>query len=145
MNIKKIVIILIFAIAIIGITPVYAALNGNVTTLDQTNDSNLHVFVITSNIGMKTKDPWTYKFASERKKEINTVNKAVISINGYKAITFKKPVKGWKTHKELDYTDYTEKYFKLKGKTLNKNFSIKLYANGKLIKTSKGKIKYPRQ
>jgi hypothetical protein len=48
---------------------------------------------------LETKDPWTYKFASERKKEINTVNKAVFSINGYKAITFKKPLRNGKLAK----------------------------------------------
>jgi hypothetical protein len=132
MNIKKILVLSIFAIAIIGIiAPINAALNGYVEMESTPYISGKLCLSIDSNIGMKDKNPYTLKCVSERQKEINTVKKVIITIKGYKPITIKKPTKGW----------VNLKYFSVKGNTNNKDYSMKLYdKNNKLLKNIKGKL-----
>ena len=76
-------------------------------------------------------------------------NKITVSIKGYRTITFKKPVKGWKQQKVLDAV-YFDKYFKIKGdpKKLNnkKDYTLKFYnKKGKLLKTKKDKLYLPQK
>jgi hypothetical protein len=132
-------VLLLFTIAIVGIiAPVEAKLNAEAYSSVYLIEGKSGVSLsISSNIGdKKTFD--SSKNQAARKKEINNVNKMVISIKGYKAITFKKPKKGWK----MEYKNYyTHKYFSVKGKAAEKNYSIKFYnKKGKLIKNIKGKI-----
>ena len=136
MNIKKILILLIFAIAIVGIiTPVSAELYPNLI-IDSLKEDN-----------GKTK---LYLYGhSDTKKELNNVNKITVSIKGYQTITFKKPAKGWKQQKVPDGA-YFEKYFKIKGnpKKLDnkKDYILKFYnKKGKLLKTEKGKLYHPER
>ena len=137
MDIKKILVLLIFAIAIVGIVaPINAALECQVTTDDKKpNKGKNNVFVfVTSDIGLYDDDGHTKKYKSKRKKELNNINKIVLSIKGHKTTTLKKPAKGWK----VDYAcESFSKELSLKGSAVyKKNYSIKFYdKNNKLLKT----------
>jgi len=147
MNIKQILILLIFLIAIIGIiAPASAKLEPNLELESaKTVKSKTKLFItINSDIGNKNKKTFysSKEYTSKRKNELNRVNKAVISIKGYKTITIKKPAKGWKKgDKNFLYFDKT---FTVKGKAdkiNNKGYTIKLYdMNNKLIKNKKGRV-----
>ena len=83
------------------------------------------------------------KYKSARKKEINKVNKAVLTIKGYKPITAKKPAKGWK----FNGGDFATHHFIVKNHLKNldgKPYTLKLYdKRGKLLSNHKyGKMNY---
>jgi len=131
-NIKKILVLTFMLIAIVGIiAPADAKLYTGVgiDSLKADNGKTKLEFFVQS---YGAKNP---------KKELNNVYKAVVSIEGYKSITFKKPVKGWKQYKQYGKTVFN-KYFKIKGQPkkldFKKKYTIKLYnKKGKLIKTEK--------
>ena len=142
MNIKKILILLIFTIAIIGIiTPTEAKLDSNLE-LERSEiiKDNKFILYINSDIGMKTKNHDSDYYANKRKTELNNINKAVVTIKGYKTINYKKPAKGWKLDK---YAYYIEKSFeaKVNVEDIGDDYSIKFYDNkNKLFKNKKGKV-----
>ena len=147
MNIKKILIILLFSIAIVTIiSPVTGKLEGQVgvDSLKEFDGKTKLNLVVRSNIGESSKNFNSMQAISKRKKELNNVNKVIITIEGYKPITFKKPVKDWKLKSKGEYYKlyYFEKSFLVKGKPkdldFKKSYSMKLYdKKGKLIKTEK--------
>ena len=143
MNIKKIVVLLLLLVAIIGIiTPASATLSSSLSPITEHKGKTEISFITSSDIGSDKKNWDSAKYVSKRKAELNKVNKIVVTINGYKPITYKKPVKGWKIAKEGYYRDIIT----IKGteKTLTgKDYYVKLYdKNNKLIKDkSKGKGK----
>ena len=138
MNFKKLLVLLLFAIAIIGII---APVNANLEAFSgiyELNKGKAKVYLyVNSNIGSNAKDYDSANYVSKRKAELNNVNKVVVSIKGYTPKNFKKPSKGWKTGK---YGDQFEKIFSVKGNPLGKSYSIKLYnKNNKLLKQVNGK------
>jgi len=145
MNIKKIVVLLLFLVAIIGIiSPVNAALNGNVGGYPDAKAINgkvqLYTFVY-SDIGKESENSDASKYVSARKVELNKVNKAVVTIKGYKPVTLTKPSKGWAINKKYGYAYMP---FKVAGTVKSlafKSYTLKLYdKSNKLIKDkSKGK------
>jgi hypothetical protein len=140
MTIKKILVLLIFAIAIVGIiAPVNAALNVDwFFTYEKKpiNGKNGVDLMFSSNIGKNTKDPHAKKYVDQRKRELNKVNKVVVTVRGHKTTTFKKPSKGWND----DYG--VMKSFSLKGSAVyKKDYSVKLYdKNNKVLKSKRGKV-----
>ena len=145
MNFKKLLVLLVFAIAIIGIiAPAEAKLTvgGPSTYYDKPiNGKSLLGFVVSSDIGIDSDDEGSANDVSKRKAELNNVNKVVVSIKGYKDVTFKKPAKGWKTsYKSWEFT----KTFSVKGNPIKKSYTVKLYdKKNKSIKAldQKGKIR----
>ena len=143
MNIKKILILLIFAIAIIGIiTPTEAKIDSNLE-LEKSFmiKDNKFILYVSSDIGMKSKNHDSVYYANKRKTELNKINKAVVKIEGYeKNITFKKPSQGWKLDK---YAYSIEKTFPTNVDTdkVGFDYSIKFYdKKNKLLKNKKGNI-----
>ena len=143
MNIKKVLVLSLFAIVLIVIlAPVNAKLDSNLETysLKEFNGKTNLILQVYSDIGMKNKDYYLSKYSSKRKTELNKVNKVNVKINGYKTVTFKKPIKGWKS----DYYAYSfDMSFLIKGKSkniANRDCSIEIYDKNKLIKTKKGKV-----
>ena len=137
MNMKKILILLIFAIAIVGIiAPAEAKYTAGMNPISQ-KTSHLHV---DSDIGMKSKNWNSAKYVSKRKAEVNKINKIVITIKGTKDKTIKKPAKGWKSKTITGAGFY-------KALTINnpdgKKYSIKFYnKKNKVIYTKKGELFY---
>ena len=117
MNTKKILILLIFAIAIVGIiTPASAELYPNLIIDSlKADNGNTKLYLYGS---------------SDTKKELDNVNKITVSIKGYETITFKKHAKGWKQQK-VPGAVYFEKYFKIEGNP--KKLNNKDYCYDKLI------------
>ena len=128
MNIKKIFILLLFLVAIIGIVaPVNAVFDGSVgyTSTKVVNGKTSMSLFVASNVGTK---------------ELNTINKISVKVKGYKAVTFKKPAKGWDVH-----GTHFDKKFTLnekQPKNVNKkDYSIKFYdKKNKLLKDKRGKV-----
>ncbi|MDR2967727.1 MAG: transglutaminase-like domain-containing protein [Methanobacteriaceae archaeon] len=144
MNIKKMFLVSLVLIAMIWIiTPVNGKLDSTLElesskTFNGKTELNLQVY---SNIGMKNKNYYSYNYIFKRKTELNKINKVLVTIKGYKTITFKKPVKGWNS----DFYGYSfDVSFLVKGKTkniANKDCSIELYdKKNKLIKNKKSKV-----
>ena len=83
-----------------------------------------------------------YSSSVKAKAELGNVNKVVVTVKGYKTMTFKKPVNGWKLYKR--YYHGITKTFNIAGKPKNlvaKNYSIKVYnKNGKIIKAEQGRL-----
>jgi hypothetical protein len=97
MNFKKILMLLLFIIAIIGITsPVEAKLDSNIEieSLKMINDKTKLILDVVSDIGVKNKNPDSANLISKRKAELNKVNKITVTIKGHNTISFKKPNKG---------------------------------------------------
>ena len=142
MNIKKILVLLLFLIAIVGIiTPVNATLKVDylfTTEKKPINGENEMSLGFSTNIGMNAKDPYAKKYVAERKKELNSVNKVVITIKGHKTTIFKKLAKGWDNYDG----PIVMKFFSLKGSAVyKKDYSVKLYdKNNKIVKSKKGKV-----
>ena len=144
MNIKKILVLLLFLVAILGIiTPVNAKLDYCETWSDSKviNGKTKMTWGLCSDIGDYVVDWDSPKYSIQERKEVNKVIKGTVKIDGYKTLTFKKPKKGWM------FTGITEsslyKSFSVKGSPINKSYTIKCYdKNGKIIKQSKGKVKY---
>jgi len=140
MNIKKILVLLLFAIAIVGIiSPVNAALKIDwFLTYEEKpiNGKNDVALSFSSDSGMNAKDPHVKKYVDQRKRELNKVNKVVVTVKGHKTTTFKKPSKGWNDD------PCVMKFFSLKGSAVyKKDYSVKLYdKNNKLLKSKKGKV-----
>lgn len=139
MNSKKIMVLLLFAIAIIGIiTPVNAELSGYVSKSIKYDKKPVNkLFVcIQSDIGIGNSNWKSTNYVKQRKTELNKINKIVIKVKGYNSTTIKKPSTGWQTYQ---YADAFQKYFTVKGATkslLGKDYSIKLYnKNNKLIRS----------
>ena len=143
MNFKKILLLLVFLVAIACIlTPVNAKLSPDVDIVSLKNaDGNSQIsLTVNSDIGMKSKKWYSSKSVTKRKAELNNVKKVVIQIKGKKKLTFKKPSKGWKTYK-FDYS--FNKLVSVKGKVEGKSYSVKLYdKKNKLIKSKTSKIKF---
>lgn len=146
MNYKKILLVsisLLLLVTIVGaIAPVNAALNPHDLWTDSNKQingkTNLNV-AITSDIGIKTKNPNSANYISKRKTELNKVNKVVVTIKGYKPITFKKPAKGWDSKKY--HSQYFMKTFTVKGNPNGKDYTIGIYdKKDKLIKNKKGHV-----
>jgi len=147
MNIKKIIILLLFLIAIIGIiAPATAKLDSNLEleSMKTVKGKTKLYITVNSNIGYKKNKEIFYtsnKYNSNRKKELNSINKIGINIKGYKTVTLKKPKKGWKSSK---YNLFFDKTFTIKGnhqKIDNAQYSIKLYNNkNKVIKNKKSTV-----
>ena len=142
MNIKKILVLLLFAIAIIGIiSPVSAQLNGYVSKYDGTSNNKLFICV-SSDIGVDQANWKSSSYVKQRKGELNKIKKITVKIDGYKTVGIKSPSKGWSTYK---YADAFEKSFTVKGvsKSLNgKKYYIKFYdKQGKLLKKVNSKLK----
>lgn len=145
MNIKKILVLLIFAVAVASIiAPANAKINGDIvfdSNKDINGKSKLSI-VIDSDIGLKDNfyERFSAKNNASRIKELNKVNKVVVKIKGYNPITFKKPKKNW----TCLFNTYFAKEFELKGKPKkieNKSYSIKLYdKNNKLLKSKTSKL-----
>ena len=131
----KVIFILLFIVAIIGIiAPVNAALQGNVEIVTPNPSDGTVSFSIGSDIGMKDENPYTAKRISQRTKETNKVKKIVIQIRGFKPITFKRPQKGWSDGLT---------YFSVNGTAYNKAYSMKLYdKNNELLKNIKGYVRW---
>ena len=147
MNLKQILILLIFLIAIIGIiAPASASLEPSLELQSaKTIKGKTKLYItVNSDIGNKNKKTFysSKQYTSKRKNELNTVKKAVISIKGHKPVTIKKPAKGWKKS-DRNFL-YFDKTFKVKGKASkinNKKYTINLYnMNNKLIKNKKGRV-----
>jgi len=146
MNIKKIIVLLLFTIAIITIiTPVNAKLDASVelgSTKTVNGKTELYI-TVDSDIGMKTKNFLSNNYISKRKAELNNVNKVVVSVKGYKPVTIKKPAKGWQINKKY-YSNCFDMKFSIKGKSeniYNKNYSVKFYdKKNKIIRTKNGKV-----
>ena len=142
MNIKKIIVLLLFLVAIIGIiAPVNATLGGSIGYLPYTNSKTTKIPMwISSDIDEnKAEDKQNSADSiSKRKAEINKVNKVVFTVKGYKPVTINKPAKGWKTDKD----GYSRNTFTIKGtsKTLDgKSYSVKLYdRKNKLLNNKHG-------
>jgi len=133
-NYKKILVLLLFAIAIIGIlAPVNAKLDTSVETdtkktVNGKSEVRLVVFSNINNVKLN-------------KAEFNKVNKIVLSIKGFKSKTFKKSAKGF--YNDGSDGSYFYTTFAVKGKTFNKDYSVKLYnKKGNLIKNIKGKVSF---
>jgi len=146
MSIKKVMLLLIFIIAIISvIAPVNAKLEPilELESMKTVNGKTKLYITVNSDVGNKnTKNFYSSaNYVSKRKKELNNVNKITISIKGYKTVNIKRPVKGWKTDKSGLFFDKT---FLVKGKSTkidNKSYSIKIYnKKNKLIRNKKGKV-----
>ena len=139
MNFKKVLVLLLFAIAIIGIiAPAEAKLEIYSGVYEQYKDKTKISLQVESDIGLNAKNWDSPIHIPKRKAELNKVNKAVVKIKGYKDVTFKKPSKGW----EFEKNAYSfVKIFSVKGNPEGKSYSIKLYdKKGKVIKNKKGKI-----
>ena len=139
MNIKKILVLLLFLVAIIGIlAPVNAKINVEAYSPKKPTDgkSSINLYVI-SKVGKNNFDE-SHKAQVARKKELSKVNKMSIKVKGYKKVVFKKPSKGWK----LEYKNfYIFKSFSVKGKASGKNYLMKFYnKKGKLFRSVKGKV-----
>jgi len=146
MNIAKVLLLLFFLILIVGIiAPAQAKLDSSLE-LQSTNTvkgkTKLY-FTVNSDQGI-LKDGTFYTKSSynvKRKKELDSVNKIIISVKGQKNVTFKKPKKGWEKTK---YNFYFDKTFSVKGKAQkinNKQYSIKFYnEKNKVFKTKKGRV-----
>jgi len=138
MNIKKIIILLLFTIAIAGIiAPVNAEILYDFTTpkIKTINGKTKLKFRVLSNIGWVKKNWKALKYKTARKKELNNINKVVVKFEGNKAITFKKPVKGWKIDKDgMGFY----KPFTINGSPINKTYTISYYnKKGTIIKKIK--------
>ncbi|MDR2967209.1 MAG: hypothetical protein LBU74_04610 [Methanobacteriaceae archaeon] len=144
MNIKKALILILFAIAIVGIiAPVNAKLNCETWSHSNKiiNGKTKMTLGIASNIGSTAKNWDSPKYITQRKAELNKVNKITVTIKGYKTIIFKKPTKGWKLSGITDDSLY--KSFSVKNNPNNKFCIIKCYdKKGKLIKQQKGKVQF---
>ena len=145
MNIKKIFVLLLFVIAIVGIiAPVEAKLVVNLDpyTANPINGKTKISWHVYSDIGYGTLKFNSANAVSKRKAELNKVNKVVDSIKGYETVTHKKPAKGWNI--QNNFAVY--KVFSVKGNPNGKNYSIKFYdKRNKLIKSEKGKVTYYRE
>ena len=143
MNIKKILVLLLFFVAIACIlTPVTGKVNADVdiVSLKNVNGNSQLSLSVDSDIGMKSKKWYGAKSVSKRKAELNNIKKVVVEVKGKKKVTFKKPNKSWKIYK-FDYS--FNKLFSVKGKVESKTYSIKLYnKKNKLIKNKKSKLKF---
>ena len=143
MDIKKIFLLLLFLILIIGIiAPVNAKLSYCETWADTgkvINGKTKMTWGVASDVGSNTRYYYLPKYVNKQKAEVNKVNKVTVKISGYKTLTFKKPAKGWKLSGITDSSLY--KSYSLKGSPLNKTFTMKCYdKKGKLIKQNKGKV-----
>jgi hypothetical protein len=88
MNVKKMVVLLLFLVAIISlIAPVNAKLDSNLELESPKTVNGKIEIVLYVNSDIEIGGPF------KRKTELNNVNKAVVTIKGYKPITIKKPVK----------------------------------------------------
>lgn len=130
MNIKKILVLLLFVIAIIGIiTPVEAKLNlyGRVTS-KYNGETKVHFYVDSNKNSV-----------SAGKAELSKVNKVAVTVKGYKTITFKKLPKSWKDYYPMISPIGSKKF---KGTFLSKKItSFKLYdKKGKLLRSGKSLI-----
>jgi len=142
MNIKKIIVLLLFTIAIVGImAPVDAALKSEAGLMfyDKENKKNELFLEVVSDFGLNTKNPDKQKYFSQRKVELNKVNKIIFSIDGKKTKTYKKPAKGWPS---MEASFGVGRLITIKGNSINKkNYSIELYdKNNKLLQNKKGKL-----
>ena len=137
MNIKKIVVLILFAVAIIGIiAPANAALNGYVSKYSSYGYKPEKLYVcIQSNIELDKSNWKSSNSVTKRKNELNKVNKISIKVQGYNSTVIKRPSSGWSTYQ---YADAFEKNFvvkkaykSLKGQT----YTISLYdKNNKLLR-----------
>jgi len=138
MKIKKILVLLLFMVAIVGIiAPANAELYPvvgikSLKAVENGKKTQLELFVQSD-----------YSSSMKAKAELGTVNKLVVTVEGYNTITFKKPANGWKLYK--NYYHGITKTFNIVGKPKNivnkKHYSIKVYnKNGKLIKTGQGRL-----
>ena len=141
-NVKKMLVLLLFTIAIVGIiAPVNAALKVDylfTTEKKPINGKNEVCLSFSTTIGGNAVDLYAKKYSADRKKEFDKVNKVVIIIKGHKTTTFKKPAKGWVNHEGPSvYKD-----FSLKGSAVyKKDYSVNLYdKNNKIIQSKKGKV-----
>jgi hypothetical protein len=152
MKVKTILVLLFFLVAIAClISPVNAKLDSSLEVDSSTtiNGQTKLILYVDSDIGVKKKNTnsSTYlnsvNYISKRKAELNNVNKIVVTVNGYKGQTFKKPAKGWNIENL-----YFTKTFSIKGdqKKISDNYcSIKLYNNkNKLLKNKKSKVLFAR-
>ena len=142
MSLKNLLLFLILSMAVIcAISPVNAQLHAELWKAPpQPIDGKTKMSLsLTTDSGMNKKDWQSPKYNTLRKKELNTVKKIIVSIEGYGSITLKKPVKGWKTFSKINNGFF--KNFYMKGDPIHKNYSIKLYdKNGKVLKIGKGKV-----
>ena len=143
MKIQKILMLLLFfSVLTCIIAPVNAKLNTDVEIVSLKNvKGNTELSLsVHSDIGMKSKQWYAAQSVSKRKKEINQVNKVIVSIKGNKKLTFIKPVKGWKMYK---FDDSFNTLFSVKGKVEKKDCSISLYdKKNKIILNKKTKIRF---
>jgi hypothetical protein len=144
MNIKKIIVLLIFAIAIIGIiAPVEAKLSYCETWSysKEIKGETVMMWGVCSDIGSMAKNWDSPKYAAQNRAEVNKVNKVTVTIKGYKTKTFNKPLKGWKFSGITGSSLYKE--FSVKGNPNGKSFNMKCYdKKGKVIKQHIGKVEY---
>ncbi|MDR2966706.1 MAG: hypothetical protein LBU74_02015 [Methanobacteriaceae archaeon] len=145
MKIKAIIGLLLFSLAIISIiTPVNAELSPylNSESYKPVNGKTKIYLDVYSDLGTSEKNYNSANYVSKRKADFNKVSKYVITINGYKPIIYKKPVKGWKISSNNGYKAiYFGKSFSVKGNPNGKSYSLKLYnKKGKLIYNEKGKL-----
>ena len=144
MNIKKVLVLLLFVVAIVGIiAPVSAKLDYCETwTYSKTiNGKTKMMWGLCSDNGDHATDWESPKYSTQNKKEINKVIKVTVKIKGYKTLTFKKPTKGWEFGGITGSSLYTT--FFIKGNPTNKPYTMKCYdKNGKVIKQHKDKVPY---
>ena len=144
MKIKKILVLLLFMVAIIGIiAPVEAKLSYCETWSHskEIKGKTVMIWGVFSDIGDNAKNWDSPKYATQKRAEVNKVNKVTVSIKGYQTKTYKKPAKGWKFSGITDSSIY--KKFSVKGNPTGKSFTMKCYnKKGKVIKQNKGKVEY---
>ena len=150
MNIKKILVLLLFVITIVGITtPAEAKLDSSVetATLKPVNGKTEIYIHFWSNTGDYNNDSNYEKYFIKRKAELNKVNKVTFAIKGYKTITIKKPKKGWNREDisvAYDGTTYTVPHL-VKGNPNGKIYSINFYdKKDKLIEPKIGYVHYEK-
>jgi len=148
MNLKKILVLLSVSLVIICIiSPANAKLDSTieVESSKTINGKTKLILYVSSDIGVKKKNTNSSTYSnsansiSKRNTELNSVNKIIVTVNGYKSVNFKKPAKGW----NVDNLYFT-KTFSIKGdqkKISDNECSIKLYnKKNKLLKNKKAKV-----
>lgn len=134
MKIKKIIILMVLFIAIIGFTmssaTAFSIQKLDKNTVEQSKNKARLTIVIPSKAGSD----------STRAKDLNQIKKIVIKINGKTIKTIKRPSLTWKKGNGY-YPDAIIKSFKINTSVKGKKYSITTYnKNGKKLKTKSGKI-----